>query len=42
MEAALKVYENRMQKIPTSTLDEVMQKAWSRIMRGFVRGDAVK
>jgi predicted GTPase len=27
METALKVYKNRMQKIPTSKLNEVMQKA---------------
>ena len=42
MEAALKVYENRMQKIPTSKLNEVMQKAMESYHAPVVRGHAVK
>ena len=42
MEAALKVYENRMQKIPTSKLNEVMQKAIESYHAPVVRGHAVK
>lgn len=41
MEVALKVYENRMQKIPTSTLNEVMQKAMESYHAPVVRGHAV-
>ena len=42
MEAALKVYENRMQKITTSKLNEVMQKAMESYHAPVVRGHAVK
>ncbi len=42
MEAALKVYENRMQKITTSQLNEVMQKAMESYHAPVVRGHAVK
>jgi GTP-binding protein len=42
METALKVYENRQQKIPTSTLNEVMQKAMESYHAPVVRGHAVK
>lgn len=42
MEAALKVCENRMQKIPTSKLNEVMQKAMESYHAPVVRGHAVK
>ncbi len=42
MEAALKVYENRMQKIATSKLNEVMQKAMESYHAPVVRGHAVK
>jgi GTP-binding protein len=42
MEAALKVYENRQQKIPTSKLNEVMQKAMESYHAPVVRGHAVK
>lgn len=42
MEAALKVYENRLQKIPTSKLNEVMQKALESYHAPVVRGHAVK
>jgi len=41
MEIALKVYENRMQKIPTSKLNEVMQKAMESYHAPVVRGHAV-
>ncbi|MGN6802873.1 MAG: ribosome biogenesis GTPase Der [Ginsengibacter sp.] len=42
METALKVYENRLQKIPTSKLNEVMQKAMESYHAPVVRGHAVK
>ena len=42
MEAALKVYDNRLQKIPTSKLNEVMQKAMESYHAPVVRGHAVK
>ena len=42
MEAALKVYENRQQKIPTSKLNDVMQKALESYHAPVVRGHAVK
>ena len=42
METALKVYENRQQKIPTSKLNEVMQKALESYHAPVVRGHAVK
>ncbi len=42
MEAALKVYENRMQKIATSKLNDVMQKAMESYHAPVVRGHAVK
>lgn len=42
METALKVYENRKQKIPTSKLNEVMQKAMESYHAPVVRGHAVK
>lgn len=42
MEAALKVYENRLQKIPTSKLNEVMQKSMESYHAPVVRGHAVK
>lgn len=42
MEAALKVYENRIQKISTSKLNEVMQKALESYHAPVVRGHAVK
>ena len=42
MEAALKVYENRQQKIATSKLNEVMQKAMESYHAPVVRGHAVK
>ena len=42
METALKVYENRQQKIPTSKLNEVMQKAMENYHAPVVRGHAVK
>ena len=42
MEAALKVYDNRMQKITTSKLNEVMQKAMESYHAPVVRGNAVK
>jgi GTP-binding protein len=42
METALKVYENRQQKIPTSRLNEVMQKAMESYHAPVVRGHAVK
>ena len=42
MEAALKVYDNRMKKIPTSKLNDVMQKAMESYHAPVVRGHAVK
>ncbi|MEO9022192.1 MAG: ribosome biogenesis GTPase Der [Ginsengibacter sp.] len=42
MEAALKVYENRLQKIPTSKLNEIMLKAMESYHAPVVRGHAVK
>jgi GTP-binding protein len=42
METALKVYENRQQKIATSKLNEVMQKAMENYHAPVVRGHAVK
>jgi GTP-binding protein len=42
MEAALQVYENRLQKIPTSQLNEVMLKAMESYHAPVVRGHAVK
>jgi GTP-binding protein len=42
MEAALKVYENRLQKIPTSKLNDVMQKALESYHAPVVRGHSVK
>ena len=42
METALKVYENRMQKIATSKLNEVMQKAMESYHAPVVRGHSVK
>ncbi len=42
MEAALRVYENRLQKIPTSKLNDVMLKAMESYHAPVVRGHAVK
>ena len=42
MEMALKVYDNRQQKISTSKLNEVMQKAMETYHAPVVRGHAVK
>ena len=42
METALKVYDNRNQKIPTSKLNEVMLKAMESYHAPVVRGHAVK
>lgn len=42
MEAALKVYENRQQKIATSKLNDVMLKAVENYHAPVVRGHAVK
>jgi GTP-binding protein len=42
MESALKVYDNRMQKIPTSQLNDVMLKAMESYHAPVVRGHAVK
>jgi GTP-binding protein len=42
MESALKVYENRLQKIPTAKLNDVMQKALESYHAPVVRGHAVK
>ncbi len=42
METALKVYENRQQKIPTSKLNDVMLKAMENYHAPVVRGHAVK
>jgi len=42
METALKVYDNRRQKIPTSRLNDVMLKAVESYHAPVVRGHAVK
>ncbi len=42
METALKVYDNRKQKIATSKLNDVMQKAMEAYHAPVVRGHAVK
>ena len=42
MEMAIKVYENRQQKIPTSKLNDVMLKAMEAYHAPVVRGNAVK
>jgi GTP-binding protein len=42
MEMALKVYDNRQQKITTSKLNDVMQKAMENYHAPVVRGNAVK
>jgi GTP-binding protein len=42
METALKVYENRQKKIPTSKLNDVMLKALENYHAPVVRGHAVK
>jgi len=42
METALKIYENRRQKIPTSKLNDVMLKAIETYHAPVVRGHAVK
>ena len=42
METALKVYDNRRQKISTSKLNDVMQKAMATYHAPVVRGHAVK
>lgn len=42
IEAALQVYENRQQKIPTSQLNEVMLKAIEQYHPPVVRGNVVK
>ncbi len=42
METALKVYDSRQQKISTSKLNEVMQKAMENYHAPVVRGHAVK
>ncbi|MEO6188259.1 MAG: ribosome biogenesis GTPase Der [Ginsengibacter sp.] len=42
MEAALKVYENRLRKIPTSKLNDVMLKAVESYHAPVVRGHSVK
>lgn len=42
MEMALEVYENKMQKVPTSVLNEVMLKAVEAYHAPVVRGNAVK
>ena len=42
METALKVYEARQQKIPTSKLNDVMLKAMETYHAPVVRGHAVK
>lgn len=42
MEAALKVFENRKQRISTSNLNEVMQKALESFHPPVVRGNPVK
>jgi len=42
IEAALKVYENKHRKVPTSRLNEVMQKAIESYHPPVVRGNAVK
>lgn len=42
METALEVYKNRQQKIPTSKLNDIMQKAVEAYHAPVVRGHAVK
>jgi GTP-binding protein len=42
IETALKVYENRQRKIPTSRLNEVMLKAVEAYHAPVVRGNAIK
>ena len=42
IEAALEVYENRQRKIPTSQLNEVMQKAIEAYRPPVVRGNLIK
>ncbi len=42
IEAALEVYENRKRKVPTSELNEVMQKAMESYHAPVVRGHAIK
>lgn len=42
MEMALKVYDNRQQKITTSKLNDVMQKAMENYHAPVVRGNSVK
>ena len=42
IEAALEVFENRKRKIPTSKLNEVMQKAVEAYHPPVVRGNAIK
>lgn len=41
MEAALEVYENKTQKVPTSKLNEIMLKAVAAYHAPVVRGNAV-
>lgn len=42
IEAALEVYENRRRKVPTSALNDVMQKAMESYHAPVVRGHAIK
>ena len=42
IEAALQVYENRRRRVPTSQLNEVMQKAINAYHPPVVRGNAIK
>ncbi len=42
IEAALEVYENRKRKVPTSELNDVMQKAMESYHAPVVRGHAIK
>jgi len=42
MEVALEVYENKMKKIPTSQLNDIMLKAVEQYHAPVVRGNAVK
>ncbi|RYG45204.1 MAG: ribosome biogenesis GTPase Der [Chitinophagaceae bacterium] len=42
IELALQVYENRKRKVPTSQLNEVMQKAINSFHPPVVRGNAIK
>lgn len=42
IEVALEVYENRKRKVPTSELNEVMQKAMESYHAPVVRGHAIK